>query len=214
MCHWTLRVASFHYHIKIESTNTTQWQCGDSFFTKHSSCSFDRAVLPNNPLNPLHPSITPLKQDESPGSLKSVEPKLSTAGSSRAMGDARRMTEQRYNSSPEDNAKWQSRGNKPEIPRTALATIGDGAPKYYQAAGTNGVKTVRLSVPRNGSSMVPQPETGKSPQFGDQSFVESTRCQVFEVVLQQYEATICPSCARSPRRAALPAHARGCFGLS
>ncbi|XTI95216.1 hypothetical protein V2W45_1007032 [Cenococcum geophilum] len=43
MCHFSLHI----------------WKCGDSFFTKHSSCSFDRAAHdPNNLLNPLHPSVS------------------------------------------------------------------------------------------------------------------------------------------------------------
>ncbi|KAI9858296.1 MAG: hypothetical protein M1813_007571 [Trichoglossum hirsutum] len=44
MCHYTL-----HIHT-----------CGDSYFTKYSSCSFDRAAHhPQSALNPLHPFARP-----------------------------------------------------------------------------------------------------------------------------------------------------------
>ncbi|TKA65762.1 hypothetical protein B0A49_10796 [Cryomyces minteri] len=43
---------------------------------------------------------------------------------------------------------------------------------------------------------------------------EESKCYVFEVVLQRREVGDCPACARSPRRRALPARARGCFGES
>jgi hypothetical protein len=37
-----------------------QFKCGDSYFTKYSPCSFDRAAhAPGNLMNPLHSSITP-----------------------------------------------------------------------------------------------------------------------------------------------------------
>jgi hypothetical protein len=49
----------------INNNNDQQWQCGDSYFTKCSSSSFGQAANnPKGPLNPLHPSITPLAQRE------------------------------------------------------------------------------------------------------------------------------------------------------
>lgn len=61
---------------------------------------------------------------------------------------------------------------------------------------------------------IPLSEVGKASRFGDAALSENTKCNVFEVVLQSKEASMCPACARSPKRAMLPAHARGCFGMS
>jgi hypothetical protein len=59
-------------------------------------------------------------------------------------------------------------------------------------------------------------EIGKASRFGNETLcgTNNNKCNVFEVVLQSKEATVCRACAKSPRRARLPAHARGCFGLS
>lgn len=43
---------------------------------------------------------------------------------------------------------------------------------------------------------------------------ENKKCMVFEVVLQTREQTMCPACARSPKRARLPAYARSIFAQS
>lgn len=48
-------------------------------------------------------------------------------------------------------------------------------------------------------------DVGKASRFGDPTLNGSSRCTVFEVVLQSQETTACPQCVRSPRRARLPA---------
>jgi hypothetical protein len=48
-------------------------------------------------------------------------------------------------------------------------------------------------------------EIGKASRFGDETLIRGTRCNVFEVVLQRKEASMCPACARNPERAKLPA---------
>jgi hypothetical protein len=62
--------------------------------------------------------------------------------------------------------------------------------------------------------LMPLSEVGQASRFGDKTLRGHSKCTIFEVVLQTKEQTACPACMRSPRRAALPAHARGCFGLS
>ncbi|KAF1366067.1 hypothetical protein EJ07DRAFT_150530 [Lizonia empirigonia] len=199
MCHWALRV----------------WDCGDSFFTKYSSCSFDRAANnPNNPLNPLHPSITPFGRSNPSQVDDTSSP---TVGPSYIGGNVREMIKPKRTWKPRAATKKQSRGRKPSLSRPALATTNDGAPKGARL--TPGINSVETACSQDGRrrreiSIMPLPEVGNASRFGDQMLGESKKCQVFEVVLQTRESTICPSCARSPRRAALPAHARGCFGLS
>lgn len=80
----------------------------------------------------------------------------------------------------------------------------------------NGAKTEYPRDAKTGEVIpVPLSEIGKASRFGDKSLGDSeSKCNVFEVVLQSKEPTVCPACARSPRRAKLPAHARGCFGVS
>lgn len=81
--------------------------------------------------------------------------------------------------------------------------------------GRNGAKQGHLDRDAKAGKTisVPLSEVGKASRFGDRT-LEHKACNVFEVVMQRRETTMCPACTRSPRRAQLPAHARGCFGLS
>ena len=56
MCHFSLHISlGFGRRRPIKRT---KWKCGDIFFTKDSSCSFDHAAHdPNNLLNPFHPLV-------------------------------------------------------------------------------------------------------------------------------------------------------------
>lgn len=80
---------------------------------------------------------------------------------------------------------------------------------------TNGAKKMMPENTRNRDvvPLLPLSEIGKASRFGDKT-LSGNICTVFEVVLQRKEGSVCPACVKSPRRAQLPAHARGCFGLS
>lgn len=154
----------------------------------------------------MHPSIRPSVQEESSWHTRSEKLVPSVARPLSTREDGGRTVGQQTNG---------TRKNPTRKHHIALATIDDGTPDDLpHTTGTNGVQMAQISAlnTREGPTRVAPPEVAS--RITDQSIVENTRCQVFEVVLQQNERTICPSCARSPRRAALPAHARGCFGLS
>lgn len=53
-------------------------------------------------------------------------------------------------------------------------------------------------------------DIGMASRWGDNTLGTRACCDVFEVVLQRRETTICPACARSPRRAKLPAREYPC----
>ncbi|KAF2656702.1 hypothetical protein K491DRAFT_715108 [Lophiostoma macrostomum CBS 122681] len=205
MCHWGLRV----------------WKCGDSFFTKCSPCSFDRAVRdPSNLLNPLHPSITPFGK----ASSISAEQLDTTTPSKKGPHDRKTRRRNMKNRLPKNCFKDR-------LDKTISRSIPDSSPCLPPPK----LPSIDLSSPRNtvtkllddGSEVVyprdtttgktipiPVSEIGKGSSFGHQALGEQGKCNVFEVVSQTKEETMCPACARSPKRARLPAHARGCFGLS
>lgn len=56
---------------------------------------------------------------------------------------------------------------------------------------------------------LPLSEIGKASKFGDAG---GKACNIFEVVLQTQESTMCPACARNPKRARLPARKYTVFG--
>jgi hypothetical protein len=197
-----------------------QWQCGDSFFTKYSSCSFDRAAHdPNNLLNPLHPSITPFGQDKT-----GPQSKPCTARSMQA------------SQQPSKDGLIRAKANRkpqPVLCRPSLSTIEDPSDNADRAR--NNTKTMTGGDVKTGevTAALPLSEVGKASRFGDKTLGERSKCNVFEVVLQSKERAMCPACARSPKRAGLPARkyfrssmfercadlillpdARGCFGLS
>jgi len=53
-------------------------------------------------------------------------------------------------------------------------------------------------------------DIGAASRWGDNTVGTRACCDVFEVVLQRRETTVCPACARSPRRAKLPARKYPC----
>lgn len=113
-----------------------QWKCGDSFFAKQSSCSFDRAACPNNPLNPLRPSITPLTHAKLSADSR-LEPSR--------IENVQKMIESPHCSMPGNTTRLQSRGVPPNLPRPTLATIDSGTPEYHHSnSRTNGVQTACL----------------------------------------------------------------------
>lgn len=181
--------------------NTTQWECGDSFFTRYSSCSFDRAAhSPKNPLNPLHPSITPFIHEDPLSRSRSYNTKTAAFGSSCTNGDEQESIATKQSSRTRTSTRKQSRSQHTNLPRPALATIDDGTLKDTACTpDVNGVQKASAPDGRTGDgiSIMPLVEIGKASRFGDQALVESRNCQVFEAVLQQKEATICPSCVRS-----------------
>ncbi|KAF2735173.1 hypothetical protein EJ04DRAFT_523112 [Polyplosphaeria fusca] len=203
MCHWKLRV----------------WKCGESYFTKYSSCSFDRAVhSPDNPLNPLHSSIAPIGLDDAQPLAtngNNVQPRRdSRAASGRGRKVDNRKTRVNTNGR---SINSQAVGPGAVVSRPPLHHMADPstygpqtAPASSSASSTNYARDAHTGevIP------VPLSEVGKASRFGDRTLGEAAKCHVFEVVLQSQEPTICPACARSPKRAKLPAHARGCYGLS
>lgn len=157
----------------------------------------------------MHPSITPLIHDDPTPRSRSGDTTVLAVGSLCTNGIVRGTKKPTHDDRPKTTTSEQSGGHDRKPTRPVLATVDDGT-------GTHGV---RAASPRDGRageaiSIMPLSGVGKASRCGAQILAESKKCQVFEVVLQQQEMTICPSCARSPRRAALPAHARGCFGLS
>jgi hypothetical protein len=182
----------------------SQWKCGDSFFTKYSSCSFDRAAYdPTNPFNPLHPSITPYF----PGKATKVDmswapqgPEISEESGSRGSAEP----------SSKHTPTSTSSTNGPSLPEpTSKSTVSPSTDTISPSRAKLQDGKVGEMVP-----LMPLSEVGKASRFGDRTLGANSKCNVFEVVLQTKEMTICPTCARSPKRARLPAHARGIFAPS
>lgn len=193
---------------RVNFIDGKQWQCGDSYFTKCSPCSFDRAAHdPHNLLNPLHPSITPLGAEKA-----GVGTNLTPRGPKHAKGTSRSGAKAKRDrksgpipSSPVvDGAVLSRATSQATIDDRPARTVVNGATVAYPRDATT-----RESIP-----LLPLSEIGKASRFGDKMAGDSSKCSVFEVVLQSREKTACPACVRSPKRAGLPAHARGCFGLS
>ncbi|KAF2867975.1 hypothetical protein BDV95DRAFT_581018 [Massariosphaeria phaeospora] len=189
MCHWVLRV----------------WQCGVSFFTKYSSCSYDRAAHdPTNLLNPLHPSIAPFRAE--PVLQASWVVAQPTASKSNTNTDRRgRRKPNKPKCSSKIARKDGDKANATAVSRCVLPKIEIPGQMEPGVGYPHDAKTGKTTP-------IPLSDIGKASRFGDQALGEN--CNVFEVVLKAQVPTMCPACARSPRRAKLPAHARGCFGLS
>ncbi|KAF2823429.1 hypothetical protein CC86DRAFT_384788 [Ophiobolus disseminans] len=193
MCHWVLRM----------------WKCGDSNFTKHLSCSVDRAANdPYNLLNPVHPSIKPCKQE------RTIPARQLTTGTCRSAKGPESPTPPKAGTGNAVNGPIQKRkreswpstaaviARSPTPPRPTSRTIDDcnlvlrsATPKVEHA------RNARTGEVISGLSLA---EVGKVSRFGE-TLGTFGRCSVFEVVLQTNEKTACPAYARSPRRASLPA---------
>jgi hypothetical protein len=187
-----------------------QWQCGDSFFTKYSSCSFDRAANDaSHLLNPLHPSITPCGSERATSKPTTDTtraprgPQLRSKTGSQSGGPKPRFNR---NSGPSSSTLI---ANGPTLSRPTLPPINATPHADMHLASRINSATTGEVIP-----FMPLSEVGKASRFGDKTLGENNKCNVFEVVLQTKEQTMCPACVRSPKRARLPAHARGCFGLS
>jgi hypothetical protein len=183
---------------------------------KYSSCSFDRAAHdPGSLLNPLHPSITPYGWEKvtlqsTADAIRSPRrPKLPAKTRSRNGGSKGKPCR----NSRQSNLTLVGNGPnpfRPALPDTPHSDI-HVASGSTQGATANRDRDDKIAevVP-----LLPLSEVGRASRFGDKTLGRSAKCNVFEVVLQTRELTKCPACARSPKRARLPAHARGCFGLS
>jgi hypothetical protein len=111
----------------------------------------------------------------------------------------------------------------------AIENAGSNNPTRHGEAGSDVLTAGNIHVGSAGHSSealrpqaYPYRAQGASP-FPRQAAVDnggtltqptSRKCGVFEVVLIRQEMTICPACARSPKRARLPAYARGIYGQS
>ncbi|KAH7126813.1 hypothetical protein B0J11DRAFT_505536 [Dendryphion nanum] len=210
MCHWVLRV----------------WQCGDSFFTKYSSCSFDRAAHDQaGLLNPLHPSITPYGLDNGKhhnGNSRGHSigmPEGTSAGVPTGPKMGNKTNKRRWKRPNTDRAKQETaqKIGQPDAREARLAVIDLSCPGSTIRTTTHTGSEVVYPLDKRTGKTIPisLAEIGKASRFGDVSLGgEGSKCNVFEVVLQTKESSACPACIRSWRRARLPAHARGCFGLS
>ncbi|KAF2270808.1 hypothetical protein CC78DRAFT_573161 [Lojkania enalia] len=178
------------------------WKCGDSYFTKYSSCSFDRAAHdPDNLLNPLHSSVRPIGFDEAPSRPSVDSPVPAKRGLRGSTMEGERISENRENRADCSYTRRTSNNEAsvfgstyPIIDTSVLNGIyinpvGCGSEaSYARDAKTGEVIPVLLS------------EVGKASRFGDKQYGEEGKCHVFEVVLQSKEVTVCPACARSPKR--------------
>jgi hypothetical protein len=182
---------------------------------------------PSNLLNPLHPSITPFGKISDvvlPEPDRTLPTKKGPKARKRRGKDSKRGPSKNSfiikfdNTSrrkiPNGNATKATTPSPPlqilpsidlSLPEnTETKVLDDGSRVVYPRDAKTG-KTILISVS----------EIGKASNiFGHKPCGEEGKCNVFEVVSQTKEVTMCPSCARSPKRARLPAHARGCFGLS
>jgi hypothetical protein len=128
-------------------------------------------------------------------------------------------------------------GPTPTLSLPPLRTSDDRPPDNTHlvlCSGKVDTVTCRGAEVENVLPLLPLSEVERAAGAGDEALRERSSCTIFEVVLQSQEVTMCPACARSPRRAKLPARecppttqhprdadirppwldARGCFGLS
>jgi hypothetical protein len=165
--------------------------------------------------NPLHSSIAPTS-GEKEQQIKSIrggaDPYMKDGTpSSNITSVSQRKDSLNINVRP---IHGTNRNNDP-LPRPTLPTIDLSTPGHtHTALVSNGTKVVYPRNPKTGETIsIPLDEIGKASRFGDKTLAGG-KCNVFEVVLQNKEETMCPACTRSDKRAKLPAHARNCFGLS
>ncbi|KAF2817490.1 uncharacterized protein BDZ99DRAFT_470487 [Mytilinidion resinicola] len=163
MCHFALHI----------------WKCGDSFFTKYSSCSFDRAVHDTNSLlNPLHQSVRPhgrhlpcpppSEPDLSPRTCHATPNTMSSTSSSR------------------------SSSNDTPRPCLAVPTIDLSSPGRSTYTIENNPSTCARDAKTGELIPIAMELIGKMSDINQNNLGESGKCYVFEVVLQRREPTICP----------------------
>lgn len=194
----------FFLSCEISHVDLIQWQCGESYFTKYSSCSSDRAAQgPNTLLNPLHPSVIlgPPRSETAAGT-PAVETFRAQQGPRHPKRTGCRSSD---NAAPGQYCNSRLFRTQP-VPNVSVPC--QSGPPITQNAPHTSVHKGEIA------SLMPLSEVGTASRFGDKALAPGRTCDVFEVVLQTKEKSICPACARSPKRARLPAHARGIFASS
>jgi hypothetical protein len=174
-------------------------------------------------LNPLHRSINAAGQEEGTHQTTFEVKRSRTASKSRK---AKAISKDKHVTKLEAKSAAESTPAAINSDR-ASADLCRSTPTPDASVPQNDLKTVPASQTNAGTAYARNADTGevipvalseigKASRFGDETLcgTNKNKCNVFEVVLQSKEATMCPACARSSRRARLPAHARGRFGLS
>lgn len=176
-----------------------QWTCGDSYFTKHSSCSFDRAVHdPHGLLNPLHSSIRPVGQD-----LPAAQITSATWSKPRPKHTMEHQDARKHAKPADGQISRASTAHTDAVTFSAMSKsdMDDPHETHFVPSEFRGEHPRRAKT----GEFVPGISYSDIGRFGDQTLVQEVRCTVFEVVLQSREATMCPACTRSPLRGRLPA---------
>lgn len=185
--------------LAIDKADTQEFTCGDSYFTKQSSCSFDRAAYsPNDLLNPLHSSIKPVGQEpaaaqQNTSTTTRPKPRPRTTGNQSAMKDAKSSNGEIFRTTTAHTDVYISSATSPTESDMSAPDDVHLVPCERKAKTGEVITGISFS------------EIGKASRFGDKTLAPEARCTVFEVVLQSREATMCPACARNPQRARLPA---------
>jgi hypothetical protein len=144
---------------------------------------------------------------------KEIETSSKNGGKKNNRYNGKRSRKDQWNNSTKNPVHGAT--SKPSPSQEILATIDLSSPGSTHTKTVGNAQAVYPRDATTGKTIpIPLSEIGKASRFGDKTLGESGKCNVFEVVLQTKEATSCPACTKSPRRAKLPAHARGCFGLS
>ncbi|KAJ4286659.1 hypothetical protein N0V90_012911 [Kalmusia sp. IMI 367209] len=203
MCHWVLRIVSKASVKRVSSLI--------------DSC--DRAIHdPYRLLTPLHPSVVPIEVDEVTAQANETLVRLSAGPQTTGSGKPKDKLNPTVEASANNTNRPTTYDNGgATTPSLAAVSPTEALLSRSPTVSTceNGSKTVYVRDANTGTTIpIPLFEVGKASRFGDRKLTAPAKCNVFEVVLQRNERTICPTCARSPRRASLPAYARGCFAPS
>ncbi|KAF2109262.1 hypothetical protein BDV96DRAFT_636304 [Lophiotrema nucula] len=174
MCHWVLRV----------------WQCGESYFTKYSPCSFDRAIRDprNTLLNPLHPSIRPIEHEKTPA-------KLDTTPRSGSKKNTREQNKAEVGKSETSQNERPTASREASITHLALPTINAGSGNNSPTPDPLNIADYARDAQTGAVIPVLLAEVGKASNLSG-TLGEEGKCRVFEVVLDTKETTVCPACAR------------------
>jgi hypothetical protein len=171
-------------------------------------------------LSPLHASIAPLEQDKVASQLPTVisrSPEGPKESSQAGIEDA--PTEPKSN--PDRKSHSNTAHSNTAHSNTAHSVSHGSAFAESTASTTDGQSTrairlapsseiVRAQSPQNTNSEEILPglllsDVGTASRRGDKTLGSRLQCNVFEVVQQRKETTMCPACARCPSRAKLPA---------
>ncbi|KAF2000685.1 hypothetical protein P154DRAFT_575740 [Amniculicola lignicola CBS 123094] len=174
MCHWALHI----------------WKCGESYFTKSSPCSFDRAVHdPDSLLNPLHPSVVPTGLDNKP-----LSPPSTQASTPNAKKPGKRSHQKKGRKSNNNNNRSGTPLPRLSLSRTPLPTIKDSSNTTSPSAQDQFAPDIIYATNTDTGARIPIPlcEVGKASSLGDRNAArgENAKCHIFEVVVQKQEPTI------------------------